>query len=99
VLLYRALDDTDASVAGLFPTMSVQRSSVWDAVRDGLDEYPVEGIFEDQIEAIRLEEEQAIDGGYEIPDGELPGMWERADFEGGQEHEVRGPDWTPEEGS
>lgn len=28
----------------------------------------------------------------EIPDNELPGMWERADFEGGQE-EVRGHDW------
>jgi hypothetical protein len=27
-----------------------------------------------------------------IPDAELPGMWERSDFEGGQD-EVRGPDW------
>jgi hypothetical protein len=73
VKLYEVLDETNASVAGLFPTMSVQRSSVWDAVRDGLPE---------------------VD---EIPDDELPGMWERADFEGGQEYEVRGPDWTPEE--
>lgn len=31
----------------------------------------------------------------EIPDVELPGMWERADFEGGQD-EVRGPGWSPE---
>lgn len=30
----------------------------------------------------------------EIPDNELPGMWERADFTGGRE-EVRGPDWKP----
>jgi hypothetical protein len=28
-----------------------------------------------------------------IPSSELPGMWERADFEGGLD-EVRGPDWT-----
>lgn len=28
-------------------------------------------------------------------DGELPGMWERADFMGGQDV-VRGPDWTPD---
>lgn len=26
-------------------------------------------------------------------DNELPGMWERADFEGGPPPEVRGPDW------
>jgi hypothetical protein len=29
-----------------------------------------------------------------VPDNELPGMWERADFEGGED-EVRGPDWRP----
>jgi hypothetical protein len=28
------------------------------------------------------------------PDTELPGMWERSDFEGGRD-EVRGPDWKP----
>lgn len=38
----------------------------------------------------RQSERAAIDS--EIPDNELPGMWEKADFEGGQE-EVRGPDW------
>jgi hypothetical protein len=30
----------------------------------------------------------------EIPDNELPGMWEKADFTGGKD-EVRGPDWKP----
>jgi hypothetical protein len=30
--------------------------------------------------------------GNATPDAELPGMWERADFEGGKD-EVRGPDW------
>lgn len=30
-----------------------------------------------------------------LPECELPGMWEYADFEGGQDYEVRGPDWTP----
>jgi len=29
----------------------------------------------------------------DIPDADLPGMWERADFTGGQD-EHRGPDWT-----
>lgn len=29
----------------------------------------------------------------ELPDDDLPGMWEHADFEGGQDYEVRGPDW------
>ena len=33
----------------------------------------------------------------DIPDNELPGMWERADFEGGQD-EVRGPDWKRSDG-
>ena len=31
----------------------------------------------------------------ETRDEELPGMWERSDFEGGPE-EVRGPDWRPD---
>ncbi len=30
-----------------------------------------------------------------VDDSELPGMWERADFEGGAPIEVRGPDWRP----
>jgi hypothetical protein len=38
------------------------------------------------------------DEGADQPDQDLPGMWERADFEGGAPDEHRGPDWKrPEE--
>jgi hypothetical protein len=111
--LYTALDETDVSVAGLFPKLSAMKGtwpalvirdevdwadvrdtadvsgdevkSVWDAMREGLPD----------IGPVKLDPL----GLGEVPDEDLPGMWERADFEGGQEREVRGPDWTPEEGS
>lgn len=71
LMLWTALDETDVSVAGLFPKLAIGgkvngtrptmlimdevKPSVWDAMRDGLPE----------------------------SDDDLPGMWERADFEGG----------------
>jgi hypothetical protein len=55
--------------------------------------------IDDKTEALMLkswqaalsQREQEAPSLYDIPDNELPGMWERADFEGGKPDVVRGP--------
>jgi hypothetical protein len=42
-------------------------------------------------QAALAQREQEAPSLYDIPDNELPGMWEKADFEGGKPDVVRGP--------
>jgi hypothetical protein len=44
-----------------------------------------------ELRAALSQRDQKAPSLYDIPDNELPGMWEKADFEGGKPDVVRGP--------